>query len=314
MAKTLTADQLITTITRRAMIPEGQETFTSAELLDIANEEFAIHVLPVILQMHEEYYMSTERQTYVAGTSNYKIPYRAVGNKLRDVQFIDTSGNHYEMTRISIEDLPHYTDNYYSNNYLYKFYVKHDEIILVGEYPSNGELELSYFMQPNHLVENKYGATITSIDTTSVSGKTTLVMSAFPNDFSGTTEIDIIDKRSPNKIKYVDVTVDSTNSALKTVTFTTEDAPTLQVGDYVCKAEETIIPQLPSSLIPVLAQRVAIKCLEALGDTESLQNAKQDLSKMEKNMFSLMDDRVDGAPQKIVNRHGFLGRNSRRRF
>jgi hypothetical protein len=82
----------------------------------------------------------------------------------------------------------------------------------------------------------------------------------------------------------------------------------------VCKAEETIIPQLPSSLIPVLAQRVAIKCLEALGDTESLQNAKQDLSKMEKNMFSLMDDRVDGAPQKIVNRHGFLGRNSRRRF
>jgi len=312
MAKTLSADQLITTILRRAMIPDGQDTFTYAELLDIANEEFAIHILPTILQMHEEYYLTTERTTYVDGTSNYKIPYRAIGNKLRDVQFIDTSGNHYEMTRISIEDLPQYSDNYFTNNYLYKFYVKNDEVILVGEYPTEGELELSFFLQPNHLVENKYGSTITSIDTTSESGKTTVVMSAFPTDFTGTTEIDIIEKRSPNKIKYYDVQLDEYNSTLKTVKFNTEDATNLQVGDYICKVEESIIPQIPSSIVPVLAQRVAIKCLEALGDTEALNNAKADLNKMEKNMFSLMDYRVDGAPQKVVNRHGFLSRGRRR--
>ena len=46
--------------------------------------------------------------------------------------------------------------------------------------------------------------------------------------------------------------------------------------------------------------------LEALGDTEGMRNAQQELERMEYNAMTLIDNRVEGAPQKITNRHSIL--------
>jgi len=83
------------------------------------------------------------------------------------------------------------------------------------------------------------------------------------------------------------------------------------VGDYVAQANQTIIPNIPTELHSMLAQRVACRCLEALGDMQGLQMANQKLAEMELKTGSLIDNRVEGAPLKVVNRHGFL-RQSRR--
>jgi hypothetical protein len=85
----------------------------------------------------------------------------------------------------------------------------------------------------------------------------------------------------------------------------------LTIGDYVAQANQTIIPNIPTELHSMLAQRVACRCLEALGDMQGLQMANQKLAEMELKTGSLIDNRVEGAPLKVVNRHGFL-RQSRR--
>jgi hypothetical protein len=85
----------------------------------------------------------------------------------------------------------------------------------------------------------------------------------------------------------------------------------LSIGDYVAEAGQCIIPSIPTELHSMLAQRVACRCLEALGDMQGLQMANQKLSEMELKTGSLIDNRVEGAPLKVVNRHGFL-RQSRR--
>ena len=85
---------------------------------------------------------------------------------------------------------------------------------------------------------------------------------------------------------------------------------TLKTGDFVALAEETHVPQLPQELVPILAQRTAIKCLESLGDTESMANASRELQKMEENAYSLIDNRVEGAPRKVVQRNSQLKTNS----
>jgi hypothetical protein len=64
----------------------------------------------------------------------------------------------------------------------------------------------------------------------------------------------------------------------------------------------------------VLAQRVAQRVLEAIGDSEGLNNATAKVAEMENKLSTMLDNRVEGAPRKVVNRALMTGvsRNRRR--
>jgi hypothetical protein len=279
------------------------------------NEELGIHILPMVLRAHEEYYVIDEDQSLSACTIRYKIPYRAVGNKLRDVQFIDNAGTQYEMTRVSLEDRPEYQGNYTNNQFL-TFYLESDSIVLMQNQISNGSIRSSYYLRPNELVKDERAGTITNIAV----GVCTTVFTVcpFPIHFSCTTIFDFVQGKSPNTILGFDRSICAVDSSAKTLTFcncdlTTIDlfsitpkALTFAVGDYIMKQEESIVPQLPTELQPILAQRTAIKMLEALGDVEGMKMAQNELERMEYNAMTLIDNRVEGAPQKITNRHSIL--------
>ena len=315
MAKVLTTNGLVNTALRRALIPSDQSTFTTGDIIDIMNEELGIHILPMVLRAHEEYYVIDEDQPLSRDTIRYKIPYRAVGNKLRDVQFIDNAGTQYEMTRVSLEDRPEYQGNYTNNQFL-TFYLQNDDIVLMQNQISNGSIRSSYYLRPNELVKDNRAAVITDINVGAT--ETVFTVNPFPSHFSSTTVFDFIQGRSPNKIIGFDRTVASVNVAASTITFSNDDlntidlfsitpkALTFAVGDHILKAEETILPQLPAELQPILAQRTAVKMLEALGDTEGMRNAQQELDRMEYNAMTLIDNRVEGAPQKVSTRHSIL--------
>ena len=89
----------------------------------------------------------------------------------------------------------------------------------------------------------------------------------------------------------------------------------LSIGDHIAISTESAIPQIPDDLHPVLAHRVAARILEALGDTEGLQNANTKLAELEQQTTTLIDNRVEDSPKKVVNRHSNLraGLNSRYR-
>lgn len=315
MAKILTACALVTTSLRRAMIPADQSTFTTCDILDIMNEELGIHVLPMVLRAHEEYYVIDEDQAISACTIRYKIPYRAVGNKLRDVQFVDSAGTQYEMTRVSLEDRPEYQGNYTNNQFL-TFYLENDDVVLMQNSLTTGNIRSSYYLRPNELVKDSRGAKITAICVGCCT--TTFTVCPFPSHFTASLEYDFIQGKSPNKIIGFDRCVCSICSTAQTLTFCNCDLTTIDlfsitpkalsfnVGDYIMQKEETIVPQLPTELQPILAQRTAVKMLEALGDTEGMRNAQQELERMEHNAMTLIDNRVEGAPQKITNRHSIL--------
>ena len=428
MAKTLTTCNLITTSLRRAMIPSDQSTFTCCDIIEIMNEEIGIHILPMVLRAHEEYYVIDEDQALSACTIRYKIPYRAVGNKLRDVQFIDNAGTQYEMTRVSLEDRPEYQGSYTNNQFL-TFYLENDSIVLMQNQISNGSIRSSYYLRPNDLVKDERAGKIQAVtnpticvtitsdsllvgDSISVGGISfvatvcvvvegaatfqstsnagaaislaaqinahatastvvnatascsivsivsagatasiavtyvdngtigatvgceqrtfTLVCCSsgfvFPPHFSCALSsniciafcFDIIQGKSPNKIIGFDRTAASINATASTVTFNTCQLTTLDlfsitpqqltfsVGDYLMQSEETIVPQLPAELQPIIAQRTAIKMLEALGDVEGMKMSQNELERMEYNAMTLIDNRVEGAPQKITNRHSIL--------
>lgn len=80
----------------------------------------------------------------------------------------------------------------------------------------------------------------------------------------------------------------------------------IQIGDYVCLANECIIPQIPPDLHNTLAERTAARILAAIGDTEGLQASNAKLQEIEVRQGTLLDDRVEGAPKKITARHSLL--------
>lgn len=315
MAKILTTNGLIETALRRAMIPSDQATFTDCDIIAIMNEEMGIHIVPMVLRAHEEYYVVDEDVPLCSCEVRYKIPYRAVGNKLRDVQLVDAGGSQYEMTRVSIEDRPANTIGYSSSQYA-SFYIQNDDVVLTNKPTSTGNLRASFYLRPNDLVKDCQVSVITAVCVGACT--TTFTVNPFPTNFPCTTTFDFIQGKSPNKIKGYDRTVCSMDSTAQTITFSnaqlktidltdaTPKALSFSVGDYIAKAEETIVPQLPAELQPILAQRTAVKMLEALGDMEGMKMAQNELERMEYNAMTLIDNRVEGAPQKVNPRSTVL--------
>jgi hypothetical protein len=420
MAKVLSSDQLVETSLRRAMIPSDQTTFTSADIRSIMNEEMSTYIVPLVLKAHEEYYVIDEDIAIENNKVRYEIPYRAVGNKLRDAQYIDNAGSQYEMTRVTVEDRPDYQGNYSNNQYL-TFYFQGNNVVLMQNQLASGSIRMSYYLRPNDLVEVSRGAVISAIstelanatitsyanlvsgtaDTITVAGitfiaqvgaatlgdatfqaatsnadtatslatqinahaTTSAVVSATASDavvtvtaltssydfesfsytdndgnigmtvtdilkvftidnipahFATTSIYDIVQKKSPNQIKVFDIDIVSLDSTLQQITFKKDDLVQtdmfsitpkkveFEVGDVILQAEETIYAQIPTELQAILAQRTAVKLLEAMGDTEGKRNAVEELQRMEQNSSTLIYNRAEGAPKKITNRHSLL--------
>ena len=71
-------------------------------------------------------------------------------------------------------------------------------------------------------------------------------------------------------------------------------------------AQESKVPQVPTDLHVVLAHRLAARCLEALGDTQGLNNANVKLQDFEGKLQNVIDNRVEDAPKKVKNRNGLI--------
>lgn len=304
MSKPLTSNKLIASVKRRAQIPTNQNTFSNQDFLELANEEMAIGLVPSILELHEDYFLWEQDIELVSGQSNYRIPYRAAGNKLKDVYYVDNNNNLYELTRIGNDELAEYNGPF-TTGYIRAFRVQNNEVIIepsINGYVG-GKLRFLYFIRPNDLVIDEEGGVITGINRTTGS----ITLASLPKAYSVSQKYDFIQSTSPHVHLEIDLSAVSINSAQKSLTFDPASIPEdLEIGDYLCLAQESIVPQVPTDLHVVLAHRTAARCLEALGDTPGLQNANIKLQEMEVKLGNIIDNRVEGAPFKVKNRHGLL--------
>lgn len=301
----MNSEDLIASIKRRSMTPQNQSTFTDEDFLAFADEETALGLVPSIMENQEDYFLYTEVIAITNDQIRFPIPYRAVGNKLKEVAYQDPSGNVYEMTRIGVGDLPYYNASSGMNR-PYSYYIENNEVVLTPQTSpsgSNASLRLSYFMRPNSLVTSDKVGAITSIDrSTGV-----IQLSAMPTDFTLTQLFDLIKLKSPNKTLKFDITPVSINNTSKTITLNVADIPdALAIGDQIALATQCSVPQIPSDFHVILAHRVAMRCLEAMGDLENLQAGNAKLAEFEQKLKVLSDNRVDDSPRKIVPRHASI--------
>lgn len=325
----LNTTALLKSIKRRAMVPDNQNTFSDQDFIDLLNEEMMIGLVPSILETKEEYFIFRQVVPLVADKSNYPVPERALANKLREICYRDSAstsfGNEYEMTQIAIDD--RYTglsNGTGSSDFtgFRRFYMMGSDVVLhpsVGPSPA-GALAFYYYLRPNTIVKDSLVASITAINRTTGDITLSSIPSGYSVFVSGTnntvvTLFDFIKAKSPHNILSIDLPINSVNTTTRVINIAPASIPKdLEIGDFMPLAGQTCIPNIPTELHMVLAQRVAQRVMEALGDTEGLTNATAKVAEMEAKLSSMMDNRVEGSPRKVVNRALMTGvaRNRRR--
>lgn len=299
------SNELLNSIKLRAAVPLAQISFTDSDLLNFATEEIELKVMPSVLAVREEFYVTTETIPLVANQSNYKIPYRAIGGKVRFVYLQSSDTTIQPLAQIAMEHLP----NYQQSSFAYQnsgFYLQGDELILLPPITGavSGNLVIKYYLKPNQVVETSRGAQITQINTTTGD----ITVDSVPSNIAAMTEVDFIQSKSNHKTKAYDIMLNAANSTTKVINVNPSDIPSdLEVGDFICSAGETVIPQVPSELQVMVAQAVACRILESIGDTQNLANASAKLQEMEAKLLNVIDSRVEAPSRKIVNTNSFIG-------
>jgi len=144
-------------------------------------------LVPAIMSLHENHLLYEDVVPLQPNTREYEIPYRAVGNKLYDLQFQDMNGNFLPMSQTTWSDQPSY-NGAYTTNLIYAYYVRNNRIGLLPTFNgiSTGSLRFMYYIRPSALVPSSEIAVINSIDRDTG----TIVFDNLPSTFNTGTLVD----------------------------------------------------------------------------------------------------------------------------
>jgi hypothetical protein len=176
---------LLSQVKLKGSPPEGR--YDDEEILTLADDAMISHIVPLIISLKEEYYVTSEDRAITANVSAYPIPYRALGLSLREVKKVSGT-NIIDLDRMSPEDI---TSTVTSDN-TKGFYMESQDVVL---YPTPAStldnVRLYYFNTPNKIVAVTDCALITAIDR-----DTGVITATPPTTWTASTVMDLVSKRN----------------------------------------------------------------------------------------------------------------------
>lgn len=288
---------LLNKIKRKAYIPISQNTFTDAELLEVATEEMRGVVLPAILSARQEYYVYKDTSNTLTGEQNqtFNMPYRAIGLNLRELS-VTIGGQERNLPRLDIEDRVYQ----YGGGSVFGFDITNNQINVRGA--NTGTLNIYYYLRPGDLIDPSNARQITNVD----SANRQVTVSSLVTGWSTSTVFDVIKYTPGFDHKAIDLTITGADSGTGIITFT-NDLPTeswkqFQIGDWLVQAEKSPVPQLPLEWHEYLAEAVTAYVMESQGDSEGFARAEKRKEELKKQAIDTISPRVDGESKKIVPR------------
>lgn len=280
-------ERLVSQVTLKAALATGD--FEDQEILDLAYDCLLSDLIPLIVTLREDFLVrNATPQAVTINVSRYAMPTRAAGMVLRDIKLVD--GDQVKtIDRISREDV---TSN--ALGVPTDFYLEENNVVL---YPTpsqtTGYLHLAYFLRPPALVPVTECGRIDTINT-----GTNTITGTFPAAWTTADTLDLVNGRPGYEYRGFDLATSSVSTS--SITFT-ETLPTnLVVGDYVSLSEESCFVQLPPEAHLLLVHMTAEACLESKGDRDGLAAAKARVEKSTGLLRNLLQERVEGRPQRFT--------------
>lgn len=290
-----TTDDLLDQIKRKAFIPDSQATFTDAELLGVATDEIHNTILPDVLSTREEYYVYKQDLNLVQGITEFPIPDRAVGMRLREVSMV-VGGVERNLPRYDIEDRA-YDD---AAGRLYGFYLQNNTINIFGN--ETGTLRLYYYLRPGKLVVTNDAAQVTAVDLV----LNTVTLTKIPNGWSTGINVDIIGHKSGFDVKDLSNAITNITGLVVTlanpIPLKQDTTSAVEVNNWITLEDTSPIPQMPVEFFQYLAEAATAYIMESLGDAEGYGRAQKRMEQMRDKAQRIISPRVDGQSKKLVPR------------
>lgn len=286
--------ELISALKIHGSFPTSDDLFSNADFLSLFNHQMKAEITPMMIKLNEEFFLQYKDFTIASG-STYRIPTRAIGSIVRDLQIVDSSGNVSSLIRLFEEDRPLAKSGYY---------MLRNSIELSSDFTS-GTLRMKYFARPSTLVLTTACGQVSSINT----GTYTVVVSSAPSTFAVSTLVDFVQNTNPYDLLGMDYSISSISGT--TIVFTALPDG-LAVGDWICLATEAPVPMVPEEMHPVLVQSALCKTLSSKKD-KAYKDELDTLMRVKEDAINMLDPRVENNSNKV--RSGkLLGYFSSRRY
>jgi len=276
----MNSTELINALKIKGSFPTSDDLFSNDDFLVLFNMQMKVEILPIMLKLNEEYFLQYKDFTISQG-AKYRIPSRAIGTNIRDLKKVDSSGNYTDINRLFEEDRSSGKSGFYMNR---------NSVELTNDFISD-TLRMTYFARPNKLVLTTSCAQITSIDTV----LNTVVVSSAPATMSTGVLVDFIQNNNPFDLLSFD-------QSLVSVSGTTLEVAALpsglEVGDWVCIANESPVPLVPEELHPVLVQSALVTTLSSKKD-KALEYENKKLTEQIEAVLTMLDPRVQNNSTKM---------------
>lgn len=279
-----------------AHIPLSNSTFTASEIIRLADREMSTALVGQILSVREGYYL-TYADFDLTDDGKYNIPSQAIGGALDSVQIV------LEPSILPVNRLEHAEQfsTIAPSTTTYGYFIS-GNVVNILPVPTIGVVRMWYLRRPNALVATSAAGAITAIsgnDVTVSSLPTTFAVDSQVNLCQDQPTFDVLTETTITNISGTTVTLDAISDRLA-------------IGDWLCLADQTPVPQVPVEFRPLLEQRVVVKIYELQGYLDKKQSAKQELERMEQDTFKLISPRVQ-TQTKIINPQngGFTKANTR---
>ena len=303
-----TSTQLIIDVKREGSVPTNQELYDDTDFCASFTDCQKTRIIPSILRTKEEYFVVKRDYTFDEFTDigadqlQLTLPDRCIGGRIRMLQLIDQNG----IVQSDIPKLNPETANQWLSGQFFGYVFQGNKLIIPASIQTQlGKIRLYYFRRPNDIVPIERAGKVTAVNT----GTGSLTLDNVPANFALNSKVDIISGLEP-----FDSISDSTPLLAvggSTVQVSLETAAKISVGDYVCYEYETVIPQLPVELHPILIQYALSRILKSLGDTQGAANVIAELPELERNLYEMLETRDDGSEKKMIAPNSLWTRGNR---
>lgn len=279
-------------------------------LLRYVNEALRSKIVPFLVRVRQEYLTFSQRITLSGSVSRYRIPGRAVGNRLRDVVKVDSGGTRdsSESLLIRREELANYSPTgsgdingvYLDGNYI-------QCVPVSGSY--TGFLEVTYYMRPSVLVASGAFGAVQSVNTAT---KQLTLTATPPSTFLTGVRLDVHSSNSGGEIKQLDLTQNGAVAGnVVTVTEAIDGSvygtTTPEAGDFLCLANESAILQVPDDLVLATCQAAALRFAISERNQPLAQMLAQILREGLLDMEHIFRDRVESKTVRVRGWEGIRG-------
>ncbi len=288
-----TTDDLVTDIKRDSYLAVAQRDFTSAVLLNIADQELLETIAPALVAFDDGYFLEPADQDFAASTSDYQLDRYAMWGKIRRAERLTSSSDPVELTRLTQEQV--YDWDTTGTGTPQAFLPMHDKV-RVYPMPSDAteDLRLWIYRRPGRMV-----LTTSAAQVSGVAGTTVTYTGSKPSTFTSSSVHDFYKGTSPFRRVGTAKTA-TASAAADTQGFASADAALLAAGDWVCVRDETVFPAIPIELHPFLKDLVIRSMARTQGDAAQYQTARQEIAD---RMLSVLragpGARIVGQPKRI---------------